>query len=129
MVRRRIEKTECASQDCDAKIWVEIEAAATRRPEIAELVQRMVAEITRSLVTVFARIAEVEPNEAERRFAAHARLIVMLVQNASMRCGSHTDPVAVPDRDLAALIVRTIDNTLAEVAAAAPARTSETEPS
>ena len=52
MVRHRIETPD----DCEGQIWVEMEAAAARRPEIAALFGRMEAEITRALVAVFARI-------------------------------------------------------------------------
>ena len=127
MVRKRVEQLDAAANDMDAKIWVEIEAAAARRPEVAEMVRRMETGITRALVKVFARIAEVEPDEAERRFTSHARLIVMLVQGVSLHCAPGSEARPAPDRELAALVVRTIENTLAEVAASAPARTPAQE--
>ncbi len=114
MVRARLE-----TNPCDGQIWLEIEAAAARRPEVAALVRGMEAEITRALVAVFARIADIGPDEATRRFSAHARLILILVQGVSLRCAADTDATeTAPDRELAALVVRAIENTLAEVAAA-----------
>lgn len=125
MVRQRLE----TADDCEGQIWVEIEAAAARRPEIAALFGRMEAEITRALVAVFARIAGLPQDEAERRFSAHARLIVMLVQGVSSRCatlaGGETPP---PDRHLAALVVRVIEHTLSEIAAPHSSWPAEPDP-
>jgi len=115
MVRHRIE----GPNDMDGPIWVEIEAAAGRRPEFAALLERMEAEVTRNLVAVFARIADLPVEDAEARFTPHARLMIVLVQGVSMRCGARMDaPPQGPDRDLAALVVRLIEYALSEVVAA-----------
>lgn len=96
-------------------IWCEIEAAATRRPEAAALLGRMEGEIVQGLVAVFARIAEVPEAEAGRRFTAHARLILMLVQGLCMHCAGGDD-AGQPDREVGALVDRVIEQILAEVA-------------
>ncbi len=122
MVRQRVE----TGGDCESQIWVEMEAAAARRPEVAALFVRMETEITRALVAVFARIADLPQDEAEQRFSAHARLIVMLVQGVSTRCASLAgSPKPPPDRQLAALVVRVIEHTLSEVAAPGASWTAE----
>ncbi len=124
MVRHHLEGTDA----CDGQIWVEIEAAAARRPDVAALVGRMEAEITRALVAVFARIADVPVAVAEARFAAHAKLIVMLVQGVSLRCATGAgDPADVPDRELAALVVRVIENILGEIAGSVPSPAAASE--
>ncbi len=114
MVRARIE----GPNDMDGPIWVEIEAAATRRPEFAALLERMEAEVVRNLVAVFARIADLPRDVAEARFTVHAQLMIMLVQGVSMRCGARNQgPAQPPDRDLAALVIRLIEFTLSDVVA------------
>lgn len=100
----------------EASIWAEIEAAATRRPEFAALLERVETEIARNLVAVLARIGGLSEAEAGFRFAAHAQLILMLVQSVSLRCGSRPD--AAPNDELVALVERTISFILSEVQAA-----------
>jgi len=112
MVRARIE----GPDDADGPIWVEIEAAAGRRPEFAALLERMEREVVRNLVAVFARISGLPGEVAQARFGAHAHLMIMLVQGVSMRCGSRVG--APPDRELSALVVRLIEFTLSDVVAA-----------
>ena len=99
-------------------IWAEIEATAARRPEIAALLARMETEITRNLVAVFARIASVSVETAEQRFTAHAGLILMLIQGLTIRSGcAIASGTRGPDHALAALVMATIERTLAEIAA------------
>ena len=117
LVLRRIETKDAA----DGQIWSEIAAAATRRPEAGALLARMETEVARGLVAVFARIAELPEPEAERRFSAHARLIMMLVQGVTMHC-SGGGGAERADAELGALVGRMIEHTLAEVAAAAGPR-------
>ena len=88
-------------------------AAAARRPELESLLRRMEGEIAGSLVAVFARIAGVPEAEAEARYAAHAWLLLLLIQSVSMRRSARP-----ADPSLAALVLRLIDHTLAEIAAA-----------
>lgn len=111
LVRQRMAGTE----HLDASIWAEIEAAANRRPEFAELLAQVEREISRNLIAVLARIAGMSEAEAEQRYRAHARLIILLVQSVSMRCGARA---GASDEELAALVMRTIDAILSEVAAA-----------
>lgn len=99
-----------ASTD-DGALWAEITAAAARKPEIGEILSRMETEIGRYISAVFARVTGLPQNEAARRYGAHAALIMLLIK------GSATCNVGAsrPSPDLAALILRTIDRTLAEI--------------
>ncbi|MBP7002879.1 TetR/AcrR family transcriptional regulator [Amaricoccus sp.] len=98
---------------CDAAMWAEIEAAATRRPEFAALLDRVEDEIVRSLVAVFARIGGLSEAAAAARFGAHAGLVLMLVQSVSLRCGARRAPGA--NDEMVALVERTISFILSEV--------------
>ncbi len=113
LVRRRVE----AKDACEGLLWVEIEAAAARRPEFARLLARLEDEITRNLVAILGRITSVPPAEAEARFSTPARLILMLVQGVSVRCAAAGDPERLaPDRQLGALVIRTIERLLEDIA-------------
>ncbi len=135
LVRRRLSEGDCE----EGAFWAEIEAAASRRPEIAAIKDQMSGEVMRSLIAIFARLAEVPTDEARQRFGAHARLIVMLVQGVMMHAPGAaicpgatgpgvTDPGAATgagtgagtvetDRALAALVVDAIDHILAQITA------------
>lgn len=108
---------ERVSKDCaaDGQIWAEITAAALRKPEIGAVAQHMEDEITRYMITVFARITGHGLDTARARFTAQARLIVMLVKAAAM----HPQHEHEPRANLTALLLRTIDRTLDEVVASA----------
>ena len=113
MVRMRLETLDPEK----GPIWAEIEASAARRPEIAALMSRMEAEIIGYIVAVFAHIAGVDVAQAQLRFTAHARLIVMLIQGLPMRsCGNPTGQPRSEDPELAALVLSVIERTLTEVA-------------
>lgn len=114
MVREHVESP-VSADDC---LWAEIEAAAGRRPKFAALLRHMEDEIVRSLTGVLARIADAPAQVAAKRYAAHARLLVLLVQGVAMRSVLQPGgPGADEARDLASLVVRMIDHTLADVAA------------
>ncbi len=105
----------------EGPIWAEIEAAASRRPEFADLLLRMETEIIGNLIAVFARISGLPLARAREMFTAHARLMMILVQGVCMKCISRHGPADTEaDRAVAALVVRMIEHTLAEVIAAAP---------
>lgn len=106
--RIRHELCDCA----DAPLWAEITAAALRKPEIAEVTQRMEAEITRYLTRAFALSTGLSEGEATARFSAHARLIVMLVKASAMQ---HDTPGS---EALTQLVLRHVDMLTDEIAAA-----------
>lgn len=125
LIRRRI----VAKDSGHNAIFAEISAAASRRPEIATLMLRFETEILGYLATVFGRIAGVGPIEAQARFGAHGRLVMLLIHGLSLRgCGTTGGPARVADQELAELVLATIERTVAEIALAAPANTPEAQP-
>lgn len=111
----RIEHARCAD---DGMLWAEIEAIATRRPEIAEMVSRMEIAITHYLRQVFAVISGLPQEEIDRRFAAHAATIVLLVKGSAIGvCGARPAVGSVPKADLDALVMRLVERILDEVRA------------
>ncbi|GGE00033.1 transcriptional regulator, TetR family [Gemmobacter megaterium] len=100
----------------DAPLRAEITAAALRKPELAIVVGRVEREITTYLVRAFGTATGLDFDTAWQRFAAHARLIVLLVKACTTR-------LRIGDVDgeaLTVLILRQIDSLLDEVAAARP---------
>jgi AcrR family transcriptional regulator len=106
------------SDNCneDHPLWAEIMAVAARKPDVAAACGRMQSEICRQLTRVFAIIARVDPETAAARYAAHARLMFMLVHGAIMENANNSNPQS----DLIDLILRTIDRLVEEIAADAP---------
>jgi AcrR family transcriptional regulator len=98
----------CCSQD--AQLWVEIDAAALRKPEIAKVSARMEDEIVEHLTTIFARSTGQSLASAQLQFTAHARFLVLLVKAGSSQ--SRDLPEA---DDLTRLVLRTINQTLDEI--------------
>jgi AcrR family transcriptional regulator len=96
----------------DGRLWAEITAAALRKPEIGAVTERMELGIVGYLCSVFAQVTGLTDAQAEARYAAHARLIVMLVKATGME-SSH--PGRAHD-ELMTLVQRIIDRTLDEIA-------------
>lgn len=96
----------------DGRLWAEITAAALRKPEIGAVTERMELGIVGYLCSVFAQVTGLTAAEAETRYAAHARLIVMLVKATGME-SSH--PGRAHD-ELMTLVQRIIDRTLDDIA-------------
>lgn len=106
LIRKHVEEMDCEK----GPIWAEIQATAFRRPEIAALLQRMEQHMCRNIVEVFAHIAGVPAATAEQRFAPQARLVMLLIQGLSaMKVRSEADPLYKRDRQLAALVIETIE--------------------
>lgn len=110
-IRHRI-STEVCSQD--GPMMAEINAVALRKPEIGEVVARMERVITQYLLSVFARVTDLEMPEVAQRFTAHAGLIMILIQGYAM--SPHSG--GATQSDLAAVVLRTIDGLLDEVSGA-----------
>lgn len=107
IIRKHVEGMDCEK----GAIWCEIQSAAVRRPEIAALMERMEAHMCRNIIEVFAQITGIPAAAAESRFAPQARLIMMLIQGLSaMKARNETDPLHKEDRQLAALVIETIEN-------------------
>lgn len=114
-VRHRLETVE----EDEGALWAEIEAAASRRPEIAGMHERMETEIQRQITRIFARVAGIDRDAAERRYSAEAQLILLMVKGAAVQsCGSAGCPAVPPSPALHALVLRIVDQLLGEAAAA-----------
>jgi len=101
-----------SGEGCDDDgLWAEITAAAARKPEIAQVVRRMETEIRGYLIAIFAHATGLSRADAARRFGAHATLVVMMVKATGMQ-GMET----AANGDLVALILRSIDHALNEIA-------------
>jgi AcrR family transcriptional regulator len=107
--------TERLGDDCegDGGLWAEITAASHRKPEIARICQAMEDVVAGKLLAVFARLTGLSAEACHQRFGAHARFIILLVK------ASATRKISSPEPDLQALVLRSIETTLAEVTAAA----------
>lgn len=92
-------------------LYAEINAAALRKPEIAELCRKQEEWITDRLIDVFARVAAIPVPEARLRFAAHAGVIVLTVKATAMHRASG------PRADVDARMERMIDDLLDEISA------------
>lgn len=68
-----------ASCPADDALFQEILAAAARKPEIAEVLDRMMARIESKLIMVMARVAGCPDAEMTARAGAHVRLITRMV--------------------------------------------------
>jgi len=113
VIRNRLETT----GEEEGALWAEIEAAATRRPEIAGMHERMEAEILRYLGRVFALIAGMSEDVAGRRFAAQSQLILLMVKGTAVQsCGAGGCAAMRPSADLHGLVLRIVDQLLREAA-------------
>jgi len=118
-VIRRLDEGTCE----EGPLWTEIAAAAVRRPEIAQVLHRMEADIVRYLTTVFARVTGIGLAEAELRYGAQAAYLVILVKGAAIQMnGCCLSLPLQTQRDLRALILKTIDDILRAVADPAAAQ-------
>jgi AcrR family transcriptional regulator len=102
----------CHADGCntDSALWAEITAAARRKPEIGAVLANLEGCIRSYLITVFAMITLRTQADAAGRYGGHASLIIMLITASGMRA---------PDDawdDLNPLVMRIIDQTLAEIA-------------
>lgn len=122
VIRNRLETT----GDQEGALWAEIEAAATRRPEIAEIRGRMEETIHTYVTRVFALIAGIAPEVAAQRYRAQTQLIMLMVKGTAVQsCGVLPCRSVAPSPDLHALVLRIVDQFLGEAAEAAQAPPTE----
>lgn len=96
-------------------LWAEINAAAARKPELAAVADGMERGVSGYLLTAFARITGLGPEETARRFATHAAVAVMLVKAVALQ--RKTGGTA-PQDEIVGMIQRLTDVLLDEVASA-----------
>lgn len=109
----RISTEVCAAE---GPMMAEITAVALRKPEIGEVMMRMEKVVTQYLMSVFALATGLPLPEVTRRFTAHAGLIMILIKG----CAMSSRKGGAAESDLVAVVLRTIDNVLAEVSDASP---------
>jgi AcrR family transcriptional regulator len=109
---------EPVSQHCEGKdglLWAEIAAAATRKPEVAAILNRMEDGITRRVAQVMGLAAGLDEAAAIERFGNHACLVFLIMHGAMTANVARTQP---RDGELTDLVMRTIarvmDDALAE---------------
>lgn len=104
----------CAANDEEAALWAEVNAAAHRKPEIADITAAMEREVCSYLVATFALATGLTRPEAAARFGAHAALAVLLVKGATTRARTVREQ---GNGELKALMQRIIDVILQDVMA------------
>ena len=97
--------------DCNGNLWSDIEAAASRQPEIRDALTQMQNTIVTCLLGVFADIAGVDDVTARTEFSAHAQFIMILFR------GSVVSAKGTPDPKLVALILDTATRLIDEISA------------
>lgn len=113
MIRRHLEMSEA-----EGPLWAEIEAAAGRREDVAEIVDRFHQTILHHLTQAFVRISGANDADAADRFAPHAALVIVLVKAAAVStCGVGLRPALVERAALQGLVLRQIERLLDDIAA------------
>jgi AcrR family transcriptional regulator len=117
------ERVRSIAVDEDGPLWAEIEAASSRRPEIASISRTLQETVVGRVSTVLARIAGC--NEcAASDYTHHATLIFMLIKGVAIQgCGHRAAMTAAgrqpepPPEALENLILGVIDTIISDAAA------------
>ncbi len=113
MIRAHLELSEV-----EGPLWAEIEAAAGRREDVADIVDRFHQTIMHHLTQVFVRISGANDAAAADRFAAHAALVIVLVKAAAVTtCGVGFRHALVERGALQGLVLRHIERLVDDIAA------------
>lgn len=94
--------------DDDGALWIEICAAAKRKPRIAEVSARMESTIVDRLVRVFQLVTQTTDAARKQVFAVEARMLVLLIKASKMQ----TTDAADGDTELKQRVLRSIDDIL-----------------
>ncbi len=107
-----------AMNSCDGPLWAEIDAAASRKPEIAAAVSAMESAVTGLLGIVFARISGCPPEQPRKDYAAECCFLMMLYKGAALWVVSKGYGTSQDTRyALRGLILQTIRQTISDIAA------------
>lgn len=106
--RHRIFGPDCVE---DSALWLEIDAAARRNPEIAEAHGQIESEVRGRLTLVFAASTGLPVEEASRRFSTHTAFLMTLFKSAA--CAHHHQ--GVDTEALREMIARTMDRQFDEI--------------
>lgn len=108
VITHRILSNHAQSHD---ELWTEIQAAASRSPEIGAAAQQMETTVTASLIAIFAVETGLTEKEALKQFSATASFIMVMFKAAScLNCAQEVD-----QSELKSMIIRTIEKTLDDV--------------
>jgi len=111
---QRIDRLDCL----DGPLWSEIDAAAMRRPEIAETVSVMEGEICLFLTAIFAKIAGISVEKSRELHAARAAFLIVLFKGAAQLFSRKSCNIPLETRtELRNLVMASMSQTLAEIAA------------
>jgi AcrR family transcriptional regulator len=117
------ERVRSIAVDKDGPLWAEIEAASSRRPEIAAISRTMQETVVGRVSTVLARIAGCDECAASD-FTHHATLIFMLIKGVAIQGCGHRAAMASAGRSpeptppaLESLILGVIDTIISDAAA------------
>lgn len=118
----RLEQQHCP----DGPLWAEIEAAARRKPHIAEMVASMEAEVCDCLVLAMGHITGRSPSEARTLYSGQAGFLVLMFKAASQH-GHANAPAACGEigKQVRKLVLATIKHTISDLSATAPNRKDE----
>jgi AcrR family transcriptional regulator len=100
-------------EDMDAPLWAEMSAAAMRKVEIAAAMHRMEDEIKRYFFRVFAKVTGMSVEECATQFSGHVLFMMLMIKGSAMVC----PPPLSTDPGLQALIMRAVDDVLADISA------------
>ncbi|MCC7320046.1 MAG: TetR/AcrR family transcriptional regulator [Rubellimicrobium sp.] len=103
-------------EPAEAALWAEMQAAAGRRPAIAEALARMERTVTDHLLSVFHRMAARPGDHGGDEFRAHAAMIFLLSRGALLTWGTAPrDPDHDLSRRLLDLVLRAAGQVLDDV--------------
>ena len=102
----------CEGQD---RLWAEIAATASRKPEVAAALGGLEEGISRRMAQVLGHVAGLSDNEAQARLGTHAQLIFLIMHG--VMCGPSTK--GSPDGGLTDLVLKTIDGVIDDALAQA----------
>jgi AcrR family transcriptional regulator len=115
-LRKQLHLHILAQNSCaDGQIWCEIAAVARRKPDIGLATLTMETAIISNLLQVFACETGLALAEVTDRFSAHAAFIMLLVKSKKLQ----TETSQISRDAVNAMIVKTLDQTLAEISSAA----------
>ncbi len=101
--------TEYEGDDC--RLSAEISATALRQNEVADRCSEMEAVVCDGFLKVFSRVTGLNDADCRTRYESHARYILLTIRAMAMRS------IPVRDPALEALVMRGIDQILAEISA------------
>lgn len=101
----------------DGPLWAEIDAAASRKPEVAAMVNKMEEEVSNFLSIIFARLSQRPVPQASDQFSAHSCFVMMIFKAAAQRlsgrgCTITEDTYA----KLRSHVLRTLQQAITEIA-------------